>query len=401
MPAESRRLLALFSPSLLKTQFGQEVLDAVGYPAWRKERSPGLVGTQTIVVGFAARQIAGGLDRQSGSIFLPSDWQESDKPLSWVLFFKGTELLRDETPSNGKGLELPIIRLLASLGYAVFAPDYVGMAASMGIQEYCVPDSLANSGSDGLAAARAWLSKARRGGKDPLKESGRLYIVGYSEGGLSAMAAVQSIASKRLMAPGLELAAAWPMAAPLNLMSAVPFLTEEPAILRRPDYQVYIAMGWARAYPGIVNLSDILLPRTISEIVPLFDGKHSGDSICVSIARTVGKQIGKVTDKDLFTASFLQGLRADPLSLPYFLAQDKARLDRFIPPAGLHLVLMASETDEIVRFSNSEDEYLFVKRMAPSSSIELVRLSARDHGRGAVEGMLYAIVDMDRRERAR
>lgn len=398
---DARKTFDLVSPAVLGLFFRLDVLKEAGYPEWRASRRAVLKDVEAVRLSFAARVPEGGLDRQSGMVYLPVASAADPSPLSWVIYFKGTELRRDATPSRDGGFEVLMVRALAALGFAVFVPDYAGMGDGMGVQEYCVPDSLAASGLDGLAAARHWMAGEASRGRPARSESGRLYILGYSEGGLSTMAATERLVTGRMEAPGLELRAAYPLAAPFDLMSAVPQLTAGPAPLSHPEFQVYIVLGWARAYPGIVKPEEILSRRTLESIVPLYDGKTSSYRILREISRVVGKRSDRITDADIFAPAYLEALRKDPESLPYYRLQSAARLDRLVPGDGLALVFAASPTDDIVRFSNSETAYQWAKEHSPQAEVRLVRLASRNHNFGAVEGLVYAMADLDRREAAR
>jgi hypothetical protein len=56
---------------------------------------------------------------------------------------------------------------------------------------------------------------------------------------------------------------------------SVPDLGVTPYALSHPEYQVHLALGWARVYPGKVKCTDFLLARTIEKIVPLYDGTRA------------------------------------------------------------------------------------------------------------------------------
>lgn len=387
-----RGLFFLLAPGVLSTQLGTGNLRAIGFPEWRKLRTGALRDVRKVRIAFAARLPEGGLERQSGLLLFPATGEGESKALAWVVFMRGTELLRESVPSRNRGNELPFIEMLASLGYAVWAPDYAGMGDGPGVQEYCVPESLADSGLDGLAAARSWLAAAGQG------ETGRLAIMGYSEGGLGAMACLAALAAGRLEAPGLELAAVYPLSAPLNLQLGYPSSGAGPLLLNRPDYLIFLALGWARAYPSQVRIEEILSPRTIRELVPLFDGTRSDQELHAAVCRVAGKKKGRVVDGDIFAPGFLERVRAAPESVPYCRAQTAARLDRFTPPEGIRVLLAASPTDKVVSFANSAGEAAWAKEKAPGSLLSLLVLASPDHLRGAVEALLYSIVDFDTRE---
>ena len=391
---KTRAMMALASPRILGSAIDMDVLDAAGYTAWRSERRDRLADVCPVRIAFSARRPEGGIERQSGMLYLPAPVSGSRRSLTWVIFLKGTEHLRDNVPSRGGGNERSIMELAASLGYAVWAPDYAGMGDGEGFQEYCVPDSKAASALDGLAAARSYLATR----SSDYGESGRLAMLGYSQGGFAVMATLAAATDGLPRIAGLQIIAAYPMGAPLNLMVGVPFLTAEPEQIARPDYQVLLILGWARACPGVVRIEEILKPSIIERALPYFDGRHDGDELCRILARTVGKKTDAVLDTDLYLPGYVSAMRQSPGTVPYYRIQDETRLDRWSPPSGLPIVLAATPSDELVRFGNSLSADEWMRASNPAADVTLVRLASPSHGRAAVEGLLYALVDLDRRE---
>jgi pimeloyl-ACP methyl ester carboxylesterase len=93
----------------------------------------------------------------------------------------------DQAPSNKvEPIEPPLV--LASLGYIVVAPDYVGFAASKGqVHPYLTAAPTANVIVDMLKASDTW--RQRTG----VPDNGQLFLAGYSEGGYATMAAHRAI----------------------------------------------------------------------------------------------------------------------------------------------------------------------------------------------------------------
>jgi hypothetical protein len=396
--SKTQLLLAMATPFLLGVEIKMDALKEEGYADWRMSRLNNLSDLQSMRIIFTARLPEGGSERQSGTIFLPTVPSGQTRVLTWVIFEKGTELRRDNTPSRGKGLEMPFITAIAALGYAVWVPDYTGMGDGLGAHEYCVAESLADSALDGLTAARYWLGNVKEAGRQVYQESGRLAIIGYSEGGLAAMGTLKAIAEGRLPTPGLRLIAVYPMGAPLNLGIVIPDIGPGPYLLNHAEYQVFLALGWVRAYPKKLKLSDILSPETIKRIVPLYDGTKSDVDVGKRIAAIVGKEVDSITDVDIFKPKYLIALRQDPASTAYYRLQTETRLDRWTPPLGVPIILAATPTDDIVPFANTWNEYDWAKHNAPKADVTLVELSTATHIIAGAEAFLYAMVDFDKRE---
>ena len=393
-----RRLFALAAPLILSTRTKSAEFDRLEYVEWRKKRADELYDIRMIKVSFVASRPEGGVERQSGLLLLPELKGGETRDVGWVVFMKGSEFRKKEVPSRRRSVELPFAASLAALGYAVWAPDYAGMGEGEGVQEYCVPDSLADSGAQGLTAARNWMALRRASKCDSgYGETGRLAVMGYSEGGTAAMAFLDSIARGRSSVPGLSLTVGYPMGALLDLRAIEPVRGETPAVLPHPAFLIYIVMGWARAYPNEVRIQDVLSPRVVEKLVPLFDGRRSVDRLDAWIARTFKRKKGEVLDTDVFAPEYLTGLRENPDRVPYCRMQMERRLDRRIPP-GLPVILAATPKDEVVPFPNSAAAVAWAREHVPGSDVKLVELAGPDHLMGGIEALLYAIVDLDQRE---
>lgn len=95
----------------------------------------------------------------------------------------GTTFIDAEAPSNHAVAD-EVAVVLASLGYIVVAPDYVGYGTSKGVPHpYLQAAPTANAMLDALTAAQTW----RR--RSATADNGQLFLTGYSEGGYATVAA--------------------------------------------------------------------------------------------------------------------------------------------------------------------------------------------------------------------
>lgn len=391
--AELGTVLDWASTGFLKGRIGTGMLEKMGYEKWRIARARGLADVEVFQVVFDTSLLPGGPpDRQSGLLLLPAALYHTKRSLTWVCWNRGTELLRVNAPSRQAGSETLFATVLAGLGFAVWMPDYAGLGESPGVQTYCVPESQALSMADGLSACRevlAHLSPQRT-------ESGRLFIMGYSQGGLSAMAGARLLASEPQRIPGLQLKRVWALGAPFDLMIGAGSNADPDRVLERPEYTVYLVLGWARAYPGLIKPADILKDNILRETAVLFDGHHDNGPLHEAIARAAGKPVGKVTYRDLFVPSYLDSIRKQPETVPYFQAQKNARLDRWVPPDGLGLVLAASDLDRVVNPENSRSAYRYIRSQKPEADLVYLELLSESHPAAGAESLLAGIMMMDR-----
>ena len=176
--------------------------------------------------------------RASGLVSVP---QKAPGAKSPVLSYQHGTLFRDaEAPSNN-AVASEVAVVLASLGYIVLAPDYVGFGASKGTPHpYLLAAPSAAATVDFLTAARTWRGQAN------VADNGQLFLTGYSEGGyvtLAAHRALQTSGSSHLQ----QLRMVVPGAGPYNVQATMDSLVdlvrdEQPVIgaLINPGFLRYL-----------------------------------------------------------------------------------------------------------------------------------------------------------------
>lgn len=159
----------------------EEVAAAVAVPGTRVAGVTPRYAVQTWRVSY---RTVDGADRPiiaSGLMALPVKPAGAVSP---VLSYQHGTIFKDaEAPSNAlEPGEPPIV--LASLGFIVLAPDYVGYGVSKGAQHpYLLSAPSAAAVNDLLTAGRLWRQTREHRG------NGQLFLVGYSEGGYATAAA--------------------------------------------------------------------------------------------------------------------------------------------------------------------------------------------------------------------
>ena len=101
----------------------------------------------------------------------------------------GTTARDAEAPTNYvRASEVSVV--LASMGYQVLAPDYVGYGSSKGKEHpYLLSAPSASVVLDMLTAAKAWRQSTQQ------LDNGQLFLAGYSEGGYVSVAASRALAA--------------------------------------------------------------------------------------------------------------------------------------------------------------------------------------------------------------
>lgn len=121
----------------------------------------------------------------SGLVSVPVKAPGSPSP---VLSYQHGTIFRDaEAPSNN-AVASEVAVVMASLGFIVVAPDYVGYGASKGTPHpYLQAKPTAAAVVDFLTAAKTW--RQQQG----VADNGQLFLTGYSEGGYVTMAAHRAL----------------------------------------------------------------------------------------------------------------------------------------------------------------------------------------------------------------
>lgn len=119
--------------------------------------------------------------RASGLISVPQKPAGSTSPV--LSYQHGTTFYDAEAPSN-HAVPGEVAVVLASLGYVVVAPDYVGFGTSRGAAHpYLLATPTAAAVNDMLSAGKTWRAL------NQVADNGQLFLTGYSEGGYATMAA--------------------------------------------------------------------------------------------------------------------------------------------------------------------------------------------------------------------
>ncbi|MFT4031781.1 MAG: lipase family protein [Siphonobacter sp.] len=137
-------------------------------------------GVKTYRITYNTTNTDGTTIQASGALIIPAI--ESAVPM--VSYQHGTISSDSQAPSYfGTTTDSQFITMMASLGYVIVAPDYIGYGASNAYPHpYEHRSSLAQASLDLLRAAKEYFKKNNTSSWD-----GRLYLTGYSEGGYATM----------------------------------------------------------------------------------------------------------------------------------------------------------------------------------------------------------------------
>ena len=177
-------------------------------------------------VEYSTLDAEGKAVRASGLVAVP---QMPAGKVSPVLSYQHGTIFRDAQAPSNNAVPGEISVVLASLGYIVLAPDYVGFGVSRGTPHpYLLAAPTAAAVNDFIAATQYWRTTNK------IPDNGELFLTGYSEGGYATMAAYRALQAEN--APALKglrmsVAGAGPYDVQTTLDSLINLVRKEQPIL--------------------------------------------------------------------------------------------------------------------------------------------------------------------------
>ncbi len=247
-------------------------------------------GVDAYRIVYRTIDVAGRPTTASGLVVVP---RNNERRLRVINYTHGTMAGADEAPSVGDNGASPEGLQLGSAGYAVVAPDYLGLGLGPGAHPYMHGASETSASTDLLRAAFVFSHRVHRG------FDSRILVTGFSQGGAAAMFVGKALQSGAV--PGLRLAALAPISGPYDIEHA-----EIPAIFDgRLDpkdsafYTAYLVTAWNRIYHLYDSPSETFQPPYDKTVAPLYNGQHEDGEIFAALPDSV---------QQLFTPKFLDML---------------------------------------------------------------------------------------------
>jgi pimeloyl-ACP methyl ester carboxylesterase len=204
----------------------------------------------------------------SGAFFVPIN-PACHVPLA--SYQHGTILNKQEVPSTLQAGEVIVGYAMASDGYAVCMPDYLGLGDSPGLHPYVHAETEAHAVADMLVASLDICDAIG------ITRNNQLFLVGYSQGGHATMAAHQLI--QEHYGNYFTVTASSPMSGPYDLSGVQADIISSGAIYPNPGYLPYLLLAYNSIYHLYDSTSDYLVAPYDTLLPPLFDGTHSMDEV--------------------------------------------------------------------------------------------------------------------------
>jgi pimeloyl-ACP methyl ester carboxylesterase len=285
----------------------------------------------------------------SGALLVPV----ADKPLPLISHQHGTITDNKHAPSNyGPGSESYTFgTVLASSGFMVAAPDYIGYGASKNVTHpYEHAASLASASLDMLRASREFFTR------NQIPYTDQLFLAGYSEGGYATMALHKLIEEKH--AGEFTVTASAPGAGAYNKTAFAKDILSSDKPLDFINSYLWVLQTYNKVYSLNRSFSAFLNPPYARAVE----------------ARGVEAQVSKYP-KELFTQKF----REDILT-----SRDTAMLNAFKDndiydwkPAA-PLLLLHGTNDDFVPFYNTASAYEAMQARG-ATQVQLKKIEGGNH----------------------
>jgi hypothetical protein len=249
----------------------------------------------------------------SGRVFFPPAWRvAASASLPLVVYAHATELKKDAVPSVFGGAEWMLGAAAAAwFGFAVAMPDLPGAGADAGAYHpYCNAVSLAWAVADSIPAAGQTL--AAQG----CAWDGTLFLMGYSEGGYTALATVKELETHPGSYPALAGSAC--MAGPFDLSGAMRATFIDPAVrYPRSYYLPYFVLGYHAVYGPRLDPLEVFAPVLLADgsdgnILAWADGSQDGLVVDAEVGRRLGQPADAISLRAMFNPPWLARELLDP-----------------------------------------------------------------------------------------
>ncbi|MEX1155083.1 lipase family protein [Parvibaculum sp.] len=293
---------------------------------------------------YRTRDAAGREIVASGLLALP----RSVTPKRLVSFQHGTTTSRDRVPSAPDGTGVAAAIVFAGNGYALVAPDYIGLGVSQEPHPYLVADDAARAVTDMIAAAR----RIEGIPPDPV------FLSGFSQGGHASLAAMRLLEER-----GEEVLGAAPVSSAYDLRNISLAAAMAGGAQSHALYLAYMARGYAVRYGQ--PLDSVLTPEYATLAEDLFGNPHAPDEIIAALP---------AEPRRMFNDAFLDAFDNDgPHWLLAVLAEND--ISDWHPQAPVRLYYGEADRDVV------PEEALHAERAmrARGADIEAVNLGPHDH----------------------
>lgn len=202
--------------------------------------------------------------------------------LDQAMWLHGTTVYRRSVASmSADGSDRPSTYAIASAGYAVTAPDYLGLGQSTDPHPYMHLASMASASVDGLRASRTVLSRKN------FRLSQNVSVTGHSQGGAAVMAV-----GRQLPRAGFRPKVLAPLSGPFDVGRLVDTAIAGK-IANASAYMAYLAVSTNRInhmYPSDSTMFQNPYDKTLPQLI---DGEHTEKQVFSALPKTPSELLTK------------------------------------------------------------------------------------------------------------
>jgi pimeloyl-ACP methyl ester carboxylesterase len=287
-------------------------------------------------------------------------------------FQNGTNTVYTNAPSaNVANYTVQLISGFAATGFVVVIPDYLGFGSSKEVfHPYLHKESTVTSVLDLFRAVKEMTTKPELN----LKLNADLYLMGYSQGGLSTLQLHQAIESQ--YSTEFNLKAVGCGAGPYNLSQLTDMIVTA-STFSQPYYIAYIMKGFRSASAFANQYTDIFNEPYASRIDGLFNGTYGGGAINDQLTTNMTQ---------LFTNDFRTTLNSNAKFqvMRDALAASSVMAWKIKTP----LILTHGQTDTDVSPLMTSQLYSNLMKLDPAMPVTYIPLPGMDHGMASAPSLV-------------
>lgn len=316
-------------------------------------------------------------DVASGLIVIPEN-EVQDFPL--VIYHHGTSPAKDQVPSS-LNLDYEAYAFIGASGFAVLAPDYLGMGDSRGFHPYVHRETQARASVDMLKAFHEWLEGENYAVND------KLFLTGYSQGGHASMSTHQEL--ELFHFNEFNVTAATHLSGPYSVSGVMRDLMFSQLDYFFLGFIPYVILGYQEVYGTIYeDLTDVFQPVFIQSIEAFYDGDINLIDLTIALIFLSSQNFGNNYPVTLFNPDLVNDVTSDD-NHPINIILRENDTFNWTPQAPTRIFYCIA--DEMVPFENS---ILADSVLQANGAVDLMTEnlnSDMSHGECAVPALLETV----------
>lgn len=293
----------------------------------------------------------------SGLVILPRQDNPPQPTVPIMMYQHATEPYSALAPSGflsagADPLEYPEVLFsiaMAMTGYGVALPDYEGMGINTDTQPFVHAKTLAVQVVDMLRATRDALDGSVTLFTSPCTWNGKLFLMGYSEGGFVTLAATREL--QQNAAAEFTITASAPLSGPHDLSGTMRQVILSDTPFKSPYFLPFLLSSYYSVYHDpLLSPNYTMIPPYNSTLPPLFDGKSTSEAINIAMGMSYDP-VSLIVPKDILTSQFIGDLQSTTSAVYGYLRENDTYRD-WTPAVPVRLY--HNVNDDLVPYANSQ-----------------------------------------------